>query len=85
MQNIQKSLHGMKIAILASDGFEQSELMKPRQALDEAGAQTVILSPSKEKSKVGTGKTGAKRSKLMSRSTPPILQTSTLSIFPAES
>jgi protease I len=33
------------VAILAADGFEQSELLKPRQALDEAGAKTVIVSP----------------------------------------
>jgi protease I len=38
------NLKGKKIAILATDGFEQSELMKPRQALDEAGAQTEVIS-----------------------------------------
>ncbi|HEU0072329.1 MAG TPA: type 1 glutamine amidotransferase domain-containing protein [Alphaproteobacteria bacterium] len=38
-------LSGMKIAILATDGFEQSELMKPREALKGAGAQTVVVSP----------------------------------------
>ena len=26
-------------------GFEQSELLEPRQALDEAGAQTPVVSP----------------------------------------
>jgi deglycase len=39
------TLQGKKIAILATDGFEQSELMKPRQALQEAGAQTQVVSP----------------------------------------
>jgi len=38
-------LNGKKIAILATDGFEQSELMEPRKALDDAGATTVVLSP----------------------------------------
>lgn len=38
-------LSGMTIAILATDGFEQSELMKPRAALNEAGAKTVVVSP----------------------------------------
>jgi len=38
-------LNGKKIAILATDGFEQAELMEPRKALDEAGATTVVLSP----------------------------------------
>ena len=38
------SLAGKKIAILATDGFEQSELMDPRKALDEAGATTQVIS-----------------------------------------
>ncbi len=39
------SLKGKKIAILATDGFEQVELTEPRKALDEAGATTVVVSP----------------------------------------
>lgn len=39
------TLDGRKIAILATDGFEQSELMKPKQLLEEAGASTVVISP----------------------------------------
>jgi len=35
----------MKVAILVSDGFEQSEMTEPRKALDSAGAQTQIVSP----------------------------------------
>src|SRR5262245_6080482 len=38
-----------KIAILAADGFEQSELVEPRNALKNAGADTFIISPSKGK------------------------------------
>ena len=38
-------LSGKKIAILATDGFEQAELTEPRKALDEAGATTVVISP----------------------------------------
>ncbi len=38
------NLQGKKIAILAMDGFEQAELMEPRKALDQAGAQTVVVS-----------------------------------------
>lgn len=38
-------LKGMKVAILVADGFEQVEMTKPRQALDEAGAKTSIVSP----------------------------------------
>lgn len=33
-------LKGMRVAILATDGFEQSELLEPRRALDAAGAAT---------------------------------------------
>ncbi|MDP9013224.1 MAG: protease, partial [Pseudomonadota bacterium] len=32
----QATLNGLRIAILATDGFEQSELTEPRKALDEA-------------------------------------------------
>jgi protease I len=37
-------LDGKKVAILVTDGFEQVEMTKPRQALDEAGAETKIVS-----------------------------------------
>lgn len=45
------TLHGKTIAILATDGFEQSELLKPRQALEDAGAKTQVVSPSEKKIK----------------------------------
>jgi protease I len=44
----QKPLHGMRVAILVTDGFEQVELTKPRDALIEAGAIAQIVSPEKE-------------------------------------
>lgn len=44
-----KQLDGLKIAILVTDGFELSEMVKPRQALMDAGAQTFIISPKKLK------------------------------------
>lgn len=34
-----------RVMILATDGFEQSELEKPRQALESAGFETAIVSP----------------------------------------
>jgi protease I len=40
-----ETLKGMRIAILVTDGFEQVELAEPRKALNEAGAQTKIVSP----------------------------------------
>lgn len=39
------SLSGKKVAILATDGFEQVELTEPKKALEEAGATTHIVSP----------------------------------------
>lgn len=39
-----KKLNGLKVAILITDGFEQSEMTEPKKALDEAGAQTFIIS-----------------------------------------
>lgn len=41
----QDKLNGLKVAILATDGFEQSELLEPRKALNEAGAKTEVVSP----------------------------------------
>ena len=38
-------LNGLKVAILITDGFEQVEMTKPREALDAAGALTQIVSP----------------------------------------
>ena len=38
-------LTGLRVAILATDGFEQSELTAPRKALDAAGATTEVVSP----------------------------------------
>jgi protease I len=40
-------LQGKKIAILVTDGFEQAELFKPREALDHAGATTHVVAPNK--------------------------------------
>jgi protease I len=39
------SLSGKRIAIVATDGFEQSELTEPLNALRNAGAQVDIISP----------------------------------------
>jgi protease I len=39
------NLKGLKVAILVENGFEQVEMTEPRKALDQAGAQTRIVSP----------------------------------------
>jgi protease I len=45
---MEKSLEGKRVAILVAEGFEQSELEGPKQALEEAGAETLIVSPAEE-------------------------------------
>jgi protease I len=40
----QHTLRGLRVALLATDGFEQSELLEPRRALNAAGAETEVVS-----------------------------------------
>lgn len=39
------NLEGLKVAVLVTDGFEQVEMVEPRKALDDAGADTRLVSP----------------------------------------
>lgn len=41
----KKQLSGKRIAFLATDGFEQVELTQPWEALKQAGADVVLVSP----------------------------------------
>src|SRR5688572_25448224 len=41
----RNTLHGKRVAILATDGVEQDELTQPKMALEEAGAATIVVSP----------------------------------------
>jgi deglycase len=43
-----ENITGMKVAILIEDGFEQVEMVEPRKALDQAGAETSVVSPRNE-------------------------------------
>ena len=38
-------LAGFRVAILATDLFQEDELTEPRKALEEAGATTVVIAP----------------------------------------
>jgi protease I len=38
-------LNGKTVAILATEGFEQVELEQPKEALENAGAKTVVIAP----------------------------------------
>ena len=50
-----ESLNGKNIALLATDGFEDSELTQPLEAFKQAGATVMIVSNGKDKI---TGKNG---------------------------
>src|SRR5580700_11236377 len=40
-----KQLNGLRVAILATDGFEEAALVEPRKVLDAAGAKTTVIAP----------------------------------------
>jgi protease I len=41
----ENSLAGMRVAMIATDLFEQAELIEPKKALEQAGAQVMVISP----------------------------------------
>jgi protease I len=49
-------LKGRRVAILATDGFEQSELFEPKKALEAAGAEVDVVSPKEGSIKGWSGK-----------------------------
>jgi protease I len=53
---MMQNLSGKKIAILATNGFEQSELEGPQKALKDAGATVEVVSPEKGEIKGWQGK-----------------------------
>jgi protease I len=48
---MENKLTGKKVAIVATNGFEQSEFERPLKALKDAGAQVDVVSPEKGKIK----------------------------------
>jgi protease I len=48
---MEQKLRGKKVAILVTHGFEQVELTEPLKALQEAGAETAVVSPAEGKVK----------------------------------
>lgn len=42
---MSQSISGRRVAILATDGFEYSELTDPKKHLEEAGAKVTVVSP----------------------------------------
>lgn len=55
-----KELSGTRAAILACDGFEESELFEPKKALEDVGVEVVIISPEEGKIRGWTGKNWGK-------------------------
>lgn len=45
----ENMLQGKRVAILVTDGFEQVELTEPKKALEDAGAEVIIVSPKADK------------------------------------
>ena len=45
VQLMAEELRGKRIAALVENGFEQSELLEPKKALEQAGAKVDIVSP----------------------------------------
>ena len=56
-------LTDFRVAVIATDGFEEAELMEPAQVLRDAGAEVLIVGRGVAKSKDLTTITRAKPSK----------------------
>ena len=41
----EKQLSGLKVAVIATDGVEQVELLEPKKALESAGAEVKVIAP----------------------------------------
>ncbi len=52
-----KNLQGKRVAAIVANGFEESELLEPKKALEEAGATVDVISP--ESGKVKAWRHGA--------------------------
>jgi protease I len=46
---MEKTLQGLRVAILATDGVEDSELREPRNALEQLGSQITLIAPKQGK------------------------------------
>ena len=63
-QTSENSLKGKKIAILATNGFEQDELFEPKKALENAGAKVDVVSPESGEIKAWKDKDWGKKIKV---------------------
>ena len=81
----QRSLDGLTIAVLATDGFEQAELTEPRKALDTAGAATEVVSPKQGKVRGWKSKEWGDEVRSIKPSTTPIPRITARCCYPAGS
>ena len=42
---MSEDLKGVRVAVLLTDGFEEAEFTKPKEALEKAGAEVIVFSP----------------------------------------
>jgi protease I len=52
----KQKLQNRRVAILVTNGFEQSEFTEPKKALEENGAEVDVIAPEKGKVKAWSGK-----------------------------
>jgi len=45
VESKQEKKQALRVAILATDGFEEAEMTEPRKFLEKQGAQTVLIAP----------------------------------------
>jgi len=58
--NGNANLNGKRVAVVVADGFEQEEMTSPMEALADAGAEAVVVSPQDGKVGVETHRLGEK-------------------------
>ena len=85
MNTQNHELKGKKIAILATDGFEQSELTEPSRTWRTQVPKSKFSPSTKARSKAGTKPTGDPRSRSIAWSMTPTPTSTTPSSFPAAS
>ena len=82
----EQSLKGKRVAIIATDGFEQAELLEPWESCSRTPGPPLRSSPPRPaKSKAGTTPTGARKFRSTRPSTPSTPPTTTPSSSPAAS
>lgn len=64
-----QELENCRVAIIATDGVEEVELIEPRKALDQAGARTEVIAPSQARFRGSSATTSHPASRWIAPST----------------